>query len=214
MAALPNQILPQTVPLGKADKDGYVTIDINWYLLLYNLCRSGLDEDKLSQAPNIIQMFMEDGPDEGLMIPGPTGVQGLPGIPALPIALDGADGEDGMFIGNLSPVTASVSWSAPVTKTADFTIGASETYVINNKAAATCTVTLPAASLYPGRPVTFQNYQAFTVVSNASNVVPLGGGAAGTAILAAVAGNWSKLISDGTNWVIMAAAPNNILLLE
>jgi hypothetical protein len=29
---------------------------------------------------------------------------------------------------------------------------------------------------------------------------------AGTAILAATAGKWCRMVSDGTNWVIMAAA--------
>ena len=52
----------------------------------------------------------------------------------------------------------------------------------------------------------FLNYQAFTVVSASSNVVPLTGGAAGTAILAATAGKWCTLVSDGTNWITMQAA--------
>jgi hypothetical protein len=33
----------------------------------------------------------------------------------------------------------------------------------------------------------------------------LAGGAAGTAILAAAAGNRATLVSDGTNWIIMQA---------
>lgn len=94
---------------------------------------------------------------------------------------------------------------APVTKTADFTVATTENWLINNKAAATCTVTLPAAATYPGRELMFNNYQAFTVVSASSNVVPLAGGAAGTALLAATAGKWATLVSNGTNWVIMQA---------
>lgn len=35
--SLPQQILPQTVPLGKADANGSITIDTNWYLFLYSL---------------------------------------------------------------------------------------------------------------------------------------------------------------------------------
>jgi hypothetical protein len=62
--------------------------------------------------------------------------------------------------------------------------------------------------------LTFQNYQAQLLVSASSNVVPLGGGAAGTAILTDVAGNWATLVSDGTNWVMMQEAPNNALLIE
>ena len=107
-----------------------------------------------------------------------------------------------------------VSSNAPVTKTADFTLAATECWIINNKAAATCTVTLPTASTYPGREVTIKNLQAFTVVSASSNVVPIDSASAGTAILLGVVGNWATMVSDGTNWVIMQQAPNNILLLE
>jgi len=103
---------------------------------------------------------------------------------------------------------------APVTKTADFTVAAGETWIINNKSGSTCTVTLPAASALPGRTITFQNYQNQTLVSASNNVVPRAGGAAGTSILDAVAGNWATLVSNGTNWVIMQAAAFNNLLLE
>lgn len=92
----------------------------------------------------------------------------------------------------------------PVTKTADFTLAATENWIINNKSGSSCTVTLPAASSWTGREVTIKTIQAQTVVSASSNVVPLAGGAAGTAILAATAGKWATLVSDGTNWVIMA----------
>ena len=103
--------------------------------------------------------------------------------------------------------------SAPVTKTADFTVASGETWIINNKTGSTCTVTLPAASGNSGLTLTFQNYQAQYLVSASSNVVPQAGGAAGTAILENVAGNWATLVSDGTNWVIMQAAPFNIMLI-
>jgi hypothetical protein len=70
-----------------------------------------------------------------------------------------------------------------VTKVADFTLADTEGWVINNKSGSTCTVTLPAASAWSGRAVTFKNLQLQTLVSASSNVVPLIGGAAGTAIL-------------------------------
>jgi hypothetical protein len=92
-----------------------------------------------------------------------------------------------------------------VTKTADFTLADDEGWVINNKVGSTCTVTLPAASLWAGRAVTFKNLQTQTLVSASSNVVPLIGGAAGTAILPLIVGSWATLVSDGTNWVIMAS---------
>ena len=104
--------------------------------------------------------------------------------------------------------------SAPVTKTADFTLAATESWVINNKSGSTCTVTLPTPSTYTGRQVTFKNMQAQLLVSASSNVVPLDSTSAGTAILLDVVGNWATMVSDGTNWVIMQAASNNNLLLE
>ena len=93
----------------------------------------------------------------------------------------------------------------PATKTSDFTLGDTEQEIIVNKASS-CIVTLPAASAWTGRIVYFKTIQAQTLVSASSNVVPLIGGAAGTAILAATAGKWAKLVSDGSNWIIMAAA--------
>lgn len=96
------------------------------------------------------------------------------------------------------------SGGAPVTKTADFTLAATEHNVICN-GTGTITVTLPAASSHTGRVVYIKTIAAQTVISASSNIVPLAGGAAGTAILGATAGNWARLVSDGTNWVIMAS---------
>lgn len=103
---------------------------------------------------------------------------------------------------------------APVTKTANFTVANGETWLINNKSGSSCTVTLPSANTNTGRTLHFQNYQAQTLVSASSNVVPLAGGAAGTAILAAVAGANATLVSDGTNWIMTQYTSNNSLLLE
>ena len=102
--------------------------------------------------------------------------------------------------------------TAPVTKTADFTVAYNETWIINNKSGSTCVVTLPAAATNVGRYLTFQNNQDQSLDSASSNVVPQGGGAAGTAILTNVSGNWATLVSNGTNWVIMQAASFNNLL--
>jgi hypothetical protein len=106
------------------------------------------------------------------------------------------------------------STSAPVTKTADFSVAATDLWLINNKSGSTCTATLPAASSYSGRVLHFQNYQAQTLVSASSNVVPLAGGAASTSILLASAGDSATLVSDGSNWLMTQYVPNNILLLE
>lgn len=103
---------------------------------------------------------------------------------------------------------------APATKTADFTVAAGETWLINNKSGSSCSVTLPSASTSTGRVLHFQNHQAQTLVSASSNVVPLAGGAAGTAILQAVAGANATLVSDGTNWIMTQYDSNNSLELE
>lgn len=89
--------------------------------------------------------------------------------------------------------------------TANATISIANKNIVNNKAAATLTVTLPSAATYPGASFTITNNQAFTVVSASANIVPIAGGAAGTAILAATAGVWATLVSNGTNWAITAS---------
>ena len=112
-------------------------------------------------------------------------------------------------IGTTSPVNklqinGSLGRNAPVTKTGNFTLADTENWLICN-GTGTITVTLPAASSWTGREVMIKTIAAFTVVSASSNVVPLAGGAAGTAILAATAGQFATLVSDGTNWIIMQA---------
>ena len=126
----------------------------------------------------------------------------------------------GVIKGNgtaISAATANTDYqgvSAPVTKTADFTVAATDIWLINNKTGSTCTATLPAASSWSGRVLRFLNYQAQTVVSASSNVVPLTGGSAATSILLASIGDSATLVSDGTNWLMTQYIPNNILLLE
>lgn len=104
--------------------------------------------------------------------------------------------------------------SAPVTATSNYSVTTTDTWIINNKSGSSLTVTLPAASTNTGRELTIQNYQAQTVISASSNVVPQGGGSAGTAILAASVGDSATLVSDGTNWVSMQYASYNNLLIE
>jgi hypothetical protein len=93
---------------------------------------------------------------------------------------------------------------APVTQTGNFTVANTNNWIICN-GTGTITVTLPAASSWTGRELMFKTIAAQSVISASSNVVPLAGGAAGTAILSNVAGRWAKLVSDGTNWIIMQA---------
>ena len=126
----------------------------------------------------------------------------------------------GVIKGNGTAISAAVvntdylAPSAPVTKTADFTVAATDVWLINNKSGSTCTATLPAASSWSGRVLRFQKYQTQALVSASSNVVPLTGGAAGTSMLLASSGDSATLVSDGSNWLMTQYIPNNILLLE
>lgn len=65
--------------------------------------------------------------------------------------------------------------------------------------------TLPAAASFPGRQLHLVTQFAGTVTSASSNVVPIAGTAAGTAILAATAGKYAILQSNGTNWINIGA---------
>jgi hypothetical protein len=65
-------------------------------------------------------------------------------------------------------------------------------------------VTLPTVASNVGRILWIKTIAAFTVVSNASNVQPRTSATAGTAILAAAAGNWACLVCTGTHWIVMA----------
>jgi hypothetical protein len=126
----------------------------------------------------------------------------------------------GLLKGNGTAISAAVvnadyfAPSAPVTKTANFSVADTEVWLINNKSGSTCTVTLPTASSWTGRVLRFQNYQVQAVASASSNVVPLTGGAAATSILLASSGDAATLVSDGSNWLMTQYIPNNILLLE
>lgn len=75
---------------------------------------------------------------------------------------------------------------------------------------ATITVTLPDPTTCHGRWLYKKNITAFAVVSDASNVVPLGSTTPGTAILPATVGSWAWLQSDGTDWIVMAASQPDV----
>ncbi len=70
--------------------------------------------------------------------------------------------------------------------------------------AGTVAITLPSPASMVNQPITIRTIAAQTVTSASSNVVPTGGGAAAAAILAATAGKWALLVSDGINYQIMS----------
>jgi hypothetical protein len=120
---------------------------------------------------------------------------------------------DNTVIGATTPAAGSfatlsatqLKLNAPVAKTASFTLGATENFIVANGASANVSVTLPTASANTGRVLVIKNLSAtYTVISASSNVKPRTSDTAGTAILAASAGAWAILVCDGTNWVVMA----------
>ena len=96
----------------------------------------------------------------------------------------------------------SLGRGVPVTKTTDFTVAATENWLIIN-GVATIEITLPTASSWTGRELMIKNIAAYTVVSASSNVKPIDTDTAANAILPATAGACCVLVSDGTNWVTM-----------
>lgn len=68
-----------------------------------------------------------------------------------------------------------------------------------------CVITLLPAVNYPGQILFVKNITNNSLTSASSNVVPLASATAGTAILAATAGKYAMLQSNGSNWVVMMA---------
>lgn len=113
----------------------------------------------------------------------------------------------GLAVFATNPSVSGLMQGASATKTASFTLADTDTFIVCNGASANVTVTLPAAASWTGRAVYIKNLSAtYTVISAASDVQPIDSATPGTAILAATAGKWAILVSNGTNWVIMAAA--------
>lgn len=100
---------------------------------------------------------------------------------------------------------SSISTTVPVTISATtYTITGSDNYLICTNASG-CAVTLPSAASAPGRVLHVKTTGGGAITSASANVVPLAGGSAANAIVAATAGKWAELVSDGaTSWVVMA----------
>lgn len=111
----------------------------------------------------------------------------------------------GAATGTSLVLTGTLRVAAPRTITgATDSPGATDTYLIANRAG-TVTLTLPTVSANGGRRMCVKTIQAQTVVSAASDVVPIDTATAGTAILAGTAGKWACFVSNATAWVIMEA---------
>lgn len=109
-------------------------------------------------------------------------------------ALDYLDTDTALAVANMTtPVTA-----------ATFTVPQTSAYIVFNSSS-TISVTLPTASAYPGRTLNIKTINTGAVTSASSNVLPLATTtAAATLFSANTAGKWTTLVSNGTNWVVMA----------
>lgn len=99
----------------------------------------------------------------------------------------------GGYLGASSPVSVSAS---------AYTLGVNDS-AISFYTSAACVLTLPAG--FPGRILRLKNTNSFSITSASNNVGPIVGGAPSSPILAATAGKWCELQSDGTDWIIMAS---------
>jgi hypothetical protein len=117
-------------------------------------------------------------------------------------AVSGATGT--ATINSLETITKGYRATAPITiNAATYTQTVSDYSLIVTTTAPT--ITLLSAASYTGKVLYIKNITATAVTSASANVVPLGSATAGTAILAATAGKFAMLQSDGTNWITMMA---------
>lgn len=100
-------------------------------------------------------------------------------------------------------VNGALQRNAPVSKTADFSVGDAENWIIVDKGS-TAVVTLPTASSWTGREIMIKTIQNQAVDASATVVVSITGSVGVSGILSATAGKWATLVSDGSYWQIMA----------
>lgn len=93
---------------------------------------------------------------------------------------------------------------AVVAKVTTFTVEANE-YSFKITPTVAMVVTLPDAASNTGRILKFINKAAFAITSASANVLPRTTNTAGTAMLAATAGAWCELQSNGTVWETISA---------
>lgn len=85
-----------------------------------------------------------------------------------------------------------------------YTVPFSASSIIFTNNVGTITIGLPRPWKYVGRWLYVRNAFARAVNSSENNIIPVNSLTPGATILAATAGRWAQLQSDGSNWVIMA----------
>jgi hypothetical protein len=78
-----------------------------------------------------------------------------------------------------------------------------DNWIINNQGS-TLTITLPSAVIWPGREIMIKNAQPVTINSASSNIISKSEATSTQTTIVSGDGLWAFLVSDGTNWQIMA----------
>lgn len=84
-----------------------------------------------------------------------------------------------------------------------YTVLPTDNWIINNQGS-TLTLTLPSASLFPGREIGIKNAQPVTINSASSNIVSRSEATSTTTTIISGDGTWAILVSDGSLWQVMA----------
>lgn len=133
-------------------------------------------------------------PANGLLVQGETR-----------IAMTADSGDYNLQVSGNTKLMGNLARKKPVTiAAATYTVLSDDSWLICNHTAQ-ITITLPTAANSVGRELMIKYVAGggATVISNATNVSPIVGGALTNIILPATAGSWVTLVCDGANWIIM-----------
>lgn len=84
-----------------------------------------------------------------------------------------------------------------------YTVRPTDNWIINSQGS-TLTITMPSPALWPGREIGIKNTAPVTIQSASSNIVNRSESTSTQQTIVSGDGLWAILVSDGTNWQIMA----------
>lgn len=104
---------------------------------------------------------------------------------------------------NSTVLISSLSRGTPITiNDTAYTVNGNDNWLICDNSSQ-ITLTLPIASMYPGREINIKTING-PVVSSETNIVPMTSSTSGITILPGIPGSWTTLVSDGNyEWIAM-----------